>query len=282
MNITYLPPYFVAASVFTLGLIVGSFLNVVIHRVPLEESIVLPSSHCPSCGVDIKPYDNIPVLSYILLRGRCRNCKVGISPIYPAIELLTGCLYLLVYLADGLHARLVTDIVFVSLIIPLVFIDLHHKILPNVITYPGFVLAFLMRFFVPGPSKLDLLRSAVGLQNLPGWAVSALASLVGAVIGAGIIWGIRAAYFRVKGVEGMGLGDVKLMLMVGAYIGWQLSLLTILLGSLGGSIIGVVVIASKRGSMKTQIPFGVFLGPAAIIALFFGPRFIAWYLGMLR
>ncbi|HEY6329236.1 MAG TPA: prepilin peptidase [Blastocatellia bacterium] len=282
MNISYLPPYFVAASLFIFGLIVGSFLNVVIHRIPLEESIVLPSSHCPSCGVAIKPYDNIPVLSYILLRGRCRNCHLGISPIYPAIELLTGCLYLFVYWADGLHPKLATDIVFVSLMIPLVFIDLEHMILPNVITYPGFVLSFVMRLFVPGPSKLNLLRMAVGLQNLPAWAVSALASLVGALIGAGIIWAIREAYFRLKKVEGMGPGDVKLMLMVGAYLGWQLSLLTILLGSLGGSIIGVIVIALKRGSMKTQIPFGVFLGPAAIIALFFGPRFIAWYLGMLR
>ncbi|HUK88807.1 MAG TPA: A24 family peptidase, partial [Blastocatellia bacterium] len=152
----------------------------------------------------------------------------------------------------------------------------------NVITYPGFVLALVMRIFVPGPSTITGLRTITGLQNLPPWAVSALGSLIGAAVGAGIIWGIRAAYFWVRGVEGMGLGDVKMMLMVGAYVGWQLSLITILLGSLAGSVIGIAVIGFKRGSMKTQIPFGVFLGPAAIIALFFGTRLINWYLGMLR
>jgi leader peptidase (prepilin peptidase)/N-methyltransferase len=282
MSLSYLPNYFVSASVFVFGLIVGSFLNVVIHRVPLEESIVLPASHCPTCGNAIKPYDNIPVFSYIFLGGRCRNCRVKISPIYPFIELLTACLYVLLYQVDGLSLRFLADFLFVSLIIPLVFIDLFHKILPNVITYPGFVVAFILRLFVPGPSRLTGLRLVTGLQNLPEWAVSALAALVGAAVGAGIIWAIRAAYFRARGVEGMGLGDVKMMLLVGAYLGWQLSLITIFVASLGGSLIGLMVIGLKRGSMKTQIPFGVFLGPAAILALLVGKHFVDWYVGLLR
>jgi len=282
MNLSYLPSYFVPAWVFLFGLIVGSFLNVVIYRVPLGESIVLPASHCTACGAPIKAYDNIPVVAYILLRGRCRNCRVGISPIYPFIELLTGFMYFLLVRIDGLSWRFLADLIFVSLIIPLVFIDLRHKILPNVITLPGFVIAFVLRLFVPGPSGLSGLRMLLGWQNIPAWAVSALASLAGVLAGAGVIWAIRAIYFKVRGVEGMGLGDVKMMLMVGAYLGWQLSLITIFVASFGGSLIGILVIAIKRGSMKTQIPFGVFLGPAAIIALLWGKHFVDWYLGLLH
>jgi leader peptidase (prepilin peptidase)/N-methyltransferase len=284
----YLPPYFVGAVVFVFGLLIGSFLNVVIYRLPLRESIVFPGSHCPSCNSEIKWYDNIPVVSYVLLlRGRCRNCQARISPIYPAVELLVACLYLVVFLVhkeqvvSGSWLPMIADVVFVSLIVPLVFIDLHHKLLPNAITYPGLVVLLVLRTIAPDPWMVAHTPRLFGLDGAPTWAVSLFGSLLGAAVGGGSLWLVREAYFRLRHVEGMGLGDVKMMLMVGAFLGWQLTLLTIFVGSLLGSLVGVLLIL-RGGTMKMQIPFGVFLGPAAIISLFGGQQFIAWYVGMYR
>jgi leader peptidase (prepilin peptidase) / N-methyltransferase len=284
-----LSPYFVGAVVFIFGLLFGSFFNVVIYRLPLGESIVFPGSHCPACGLEIKWYDNIPVISYaILLRGRCRNCGVRISPIYPAVELLVACLYLLLFLihrdqiSQGSWLPLVVDIVFVSLIVPLVFIDLCHKLLPNAITYPGLLVLLVMRAIVPDPWILAHTPAPFGLASAPNWAVSLFGSVLGAAVGGGALWLVREAYYRFRHVEGMGLGDVKMMLMVGAFLGWQLTLLTIFMGSLLGSLVGILVILIRGGSMKMQIPFGVFLGPAAIVALFVGQHLIVWYVGMYR
>jgi leader peptidase (prepilin peptidase) / N-methyltransferase len=283
-----LPPYFIGFVVFGFGLLIGSFLNVVIYRLPLRESIVFPGSHCPNCNAEIKWYDNIPVVSYaILLRGRCRSCKARISAIYPAVELLVACLYLVVFLVHkdqvvmGTWLPLIADIVFVSLIVPLVFIDLHHKLLPNKITYPGLVLLLVLRAIVPDPWILAHTPSLFGLGAAPTWAISLFGSVLGALVGGGSLWLVREAYYRLRHVEGMGLGDVKMMLMVGAFLGWQLTLLTIFIGSVLGSLVGVLLII-RGGSMKMQIPFGVFLGPAAIIALFVGQQFIVWYVGMYR
>jgi len=281
-----LSPYFIGAVVFIFGLLFGSFLNVVIYRLPIGESIVFPGSRCPGCAAEINWYDNIPVVSYVLLlRGRCRSCRARISPIYPAVELLVGCLYLLVYIIhrDQIYAGswlpLVADIVFVSLIVPLVFIDLRHKLLPNAITYPGLALLFMLRAIAPDPWILAHTPKLFGLDKAPVWALSMFGSVLGAAAGGGALWLVREAYYRLRHVEGMGLGDVKMMLMVGAFLGWQLTLLTIFLGSLLGSFVGVLLIV-RGGSMKMQIPFGVFLGPAAIIALLVGKQFFGWYLGL--
>lgn len=278
----HLPGYFFGGALFVFGLVIGSFLNVVIYRLPLRESIVFPGSHCPACNAAIKPYDNIPVLSYAILGGRCRSCSVRISPVYPAVELMVGLLYLLCFLRDGLTLILLADLVFVSLIVPLVFIDLHHKLLPNLITYPGFIGLLVLRLLAPDPWILEHTPRWFGLERGPDWAVALLGAVLGAAVGAGSLWLVREVYFRVRRVEGMGLGDVKMMLMVGAFLGWQLTLFTIFLGSVLGSIIGVLMIALRGGNMRMAIPFGVFLGPAAIIALYIGPAFIEWYVGMYR
>jgi leader peptidase (prepilin peptidase) / N-methyltransferase len=278
----YVPPFMIGASLFIFGLLIGSFLNVVIYRLPRRESIVLPASHCPACNAPVKPYDNIPVLSYAVLGGRCRNCKVAISPIYPAVELLVGVLYLVLFLKDGLTIRLLTDIIFLSLIVPLVFIDLRHKLLPNAITYPGFLVMVFARLLAPDAWIMSQTPGFLGLAGAPVWARSLVASLIGAAVGGGSLWLVRELYYRVRGVEGMGLGDVKMMLMVGAYLGWPLSLLTIFIGSLLGSIIGMLAIAFRGGNMKMEIPFGVFLGPSAIICLFAGQSLITWYLKLIQ
>ena len=283
-----LSPYFFGFAVFIFGLLIGSFLNVVIYRLPLGESIVFPGSRCPACSAEIRWYDNIPVISYlILLRGRCRSCRVPISAIYPAVELLVGGLYLVLFLIHenqivfGSWLPLIADIVFVSLIVPLVFIDLHHKLLPNAITYPGLVLLLVLRALAPDPWIVSHTPRLFGLGGAPPWGMSLFGSLLGALVGGGTLWLVREAYYRLRHVEGMGLGDVKMMLMVGVFLGWQLTLLTIFIGSLLGSLVGVLLII-RGGSMKMQIPFGVFLGPAAIISLIVGEQFIAWYAGMYR
>ncbi len=276
----YLPDFFFWIAIFLFGLLIGSFLNVVIYRLPREESIVLPNSHCPNCDVAIKFYDNIPVLSYAILRGRCRACRVRISPIYPAVELLVAILYLMVYLKDGRSIALVGDILFVSLIVPLVFIDLEHQLLLDSLTYPGLVLMVIMRMLSPELVIGSLPAARFGLHSSSQWVLSLLGSALGAAAGGGSLWLVREAYFRLRKVEGMGLGDVKMMLMVGAYLGWQLTVLTIFIASLLGALIGIVVMFARGGTMKMKLPFGVFLGPAAVIALFGGQKFISWYLAM--
>lgn len=285
-----LPSWFAGVAVFIFGLLIGSFLNVVIHRLPLGESIVLPSSHCPACKAEIKWYDNIPLFSYVvLLQGKCRNCRARISPVYPLVELLVASLYLALFtvhrdqvLIQGAWVPLIADVVFVSLIVPLVFIDFRHKILPNRINYPGLVVLLLLRVLAPDMWIIDHTPKPFGLAGAPEWAVSLFASVLGAFVGGGSLWLVRELYYRLRHVEGMGLGDVKMMLMVGVFLGWQLTLLTIFIGSLLGSVIGILLIATRGGTMKMQIPFGVFLGPAAIISLFAGQQFIMWYVGMYR
>lgn len=276
------PDSVVAILTFVFGLLIGSFLNVVIFRLPREESIVFPGSHCPSCNTAIKPYDNIPVFSYLLLRGKCRNCGVRISPIYPAIELLTALLYLALFLFYGRTAIFLANVVFVTFIIPLVFIDLYHKLLLNAITYPGFVVAVALRVLVPDTGQIESTRALLHLWALPTWTVALISALIGALVGGGILWLIRELYFRFRHIEGMGMGDIKMMFMVGAFLGWELAILTIFAASLGGSLVGLIIAAVKRQGLKIEIPFGVFLGPAAVLALLFGQTLINWYVGLLH
>ena len=272
-----LPAAFVFAVVAVVGAIIGSFLNVVIHRVPREESIAFPASRCPSCGTAIRPYDNIPVVSWAALRGRCRSCKTPISARYPAVELLTAALFALTYwLHSGLTLSLPFDLAFVAAILALIFIDAEHMILPNVITYPGAALAVVARVIVP---NLYGVASLGGSQTqLRPWLVSLGGAVLGALVGGGFLWLVGWLWERARGVEAMGLGDVKMMFMVGAFLGWPLTLLTIFVGVLTGSIAGVAVMfGRKERDMQMMLPFGIFLGLGSLVSLFFGTSIIDWY-----
>jgi leader peptidase (prepilin peptidase)/N-methyltransferase len=283
-----LPPAFgyVVAGLF--GAIVGSFLNVVIHRVPLEESIVFPNSRCPSCSAAIAFYDNIPIFSYVILRGKCRGCKKGISLRYPAVELLTAVMFVAVAWHDGLSAALPFDLIFCSALLALVFIDSKHMILPNVITYPGMVFAVVARIALPlitGGFHFDDIPSLTygALEGVPIWVVSVVGAIVGALIGGGSLWLMGWTWEKLRGIEAMGLGDVKMMFMVGAYLGWRLTILTMFIGVLSGSIIGIAMMARQgKKDMQLMLPFGVFLGLGAIASLLFGSYVVEWYAGQFR
>ncbi|MBA3439559.1 MAG: prepilin peptidase [Pyrinomonadaceae bacterium] len=268
---------FAVAAIF--GAIIGSFLNVVIHRLPLGESIIFPASHCPSCDAKLGIFDNIPILSYLILWGRCRACRMPISPRYPAVELLTAILYAFVFRHDGWTLALPFDLVFVSAVVVLIFIDAEHMILPNAITYPGLAFAVLARLLVPNLDGLGLLHEGA-LALWPLEAVSLVGAIFGALVGGGSLWLTGWIWERLRGVEAMGLGDVKMMLMVGAYLGWPRTVLTIFLAVLTGSLVGILLML-RRGErdMQMLLPFGIFLGLAAIISLLVGETIIAWYLG---
>jgi leader peptidase (prepilin peptidase)/N-methyltransferase len=242
------------------GLAVGSFLNVCIHRLPLRESLAWPASRCPGCGAPIKPYDNIPVISYFLLRGRCRACHAPISLQYPIIELVTAAVFLFAYFVFG-PPLLYQRVLFACAMIVLFVIDLEHRILPDVITLPGIIAGVLCSFFLP-----------------PGW----VDSLVGLVLGGGSLWLMGEIYFRLRHEEGMGFGDVKMLAMIGAFLGWKLMLLTLILSSLIGSAVGLVLIATKRGDMKYALPFGTFLAIGAIVSSVVGDRVVNWYTSFYR
>ena len=288
IDLNLVPPVigYVLAGVF--GAIIGSFLNVVIHRVPIEESIVFPNSRCPACGAVIAFYDNIPVLSYVMLRAKCRRCKEHISFRYPAVELLTAAMFVGVAWHDRWSAALPFDLVFASALLALVFIDAEHMILPNVITYPGIVFAVIARVAIPfltGTPHFDDVPSLShgALAGMPVWTISLAGALIGALIGGGSLWLMGWTWEKLRGIEAMGLGDVKMMFMVGAYLGWRLTVLTIFVGVLGGSIIGILLMARQgQRNMQMLLPFGVFLGLGAIAALLFGAPIVEWYAGQFR
>jgi leader peptidase (prepilin peptidase) / N-methyltransferase len=278
-----LPQYVLYIFVFAVGAAIGSFLNVVIHRVPREESVVMPNSACPNCKTAIKAYDNIPIISWLVLRGKCRNCKEPIAWRYPAVELLTGLVFLLTYSQLGLSAIFPVALVFVSTMIALIFIDAEHMILPNVITYPLIAFALLVRVILPlisGENYFsDILLWPLSLLRGPEWLTSLAGAILGALVGGGSLWLVGEAWKRLRGVDAMGLGDVKMMLGVGALLGWRLSALTIFVGAFAGALIGSLVIMRQRDkNFQTQIPFGIFLGIGSIIALLFGDRLIGWYM----
>lgn len=287
-NLNLIPQPAIYLVVGILGAIIGSFLNVVIHRVPLEESVVRPGSHCPSCGAGIAFYDNFPILSYLMLGGRCRSCKVHISARYPAVEALTAVLWLAVLWHDGLSIALPFDVVFVTAIMALVFIDAEHMILPNVITYPGVVFALIARVSIPllmGQPHFDDLPMLINgpLRGMPIWAASLVGAVIGALLGGGSLWFTGWAWEKLRGVEAMGLGDVKMMFMVGAYLGWRLTILNLFLGVFSGSIIGIALMLRQgKRDMKMLLPFGIFLGIGAIAALLIGAQIVEWYAGQFR
>jgi leader peptidase (prepilin peptidase) / N-methyltransferase len=271
-----------------LGAVIGSFLNVVIHRVPREQSIVFPNSACPSCHTALRPYDNIPILSFLILGGRCRFCRKPISIRYPIVETLTAFLFVAVALRDGTSFALAFDLAFAAALLALIFIDAEHMILPNVITYPGIVFALLTRILLPylaGPAQFDDLPGLIARvpPNFPLWSVSLIGAAIGALLGGGSLWLIGFLWQRVRGVEAMGLGDVKMMFMVGAYLGWRLAALTIFFGVLSGSVIGIaIMMKSGKRNLQMMLPFGIFLGIGAIACLFFGHFIVDWYASQFR
>jgi leader peptidase (prepilin peptidase)/N-methyltransferase len=242
-----------------LGLLVGSFLNVCIYRLPRRESVVWPASHCTRCDRRLSWFENIPVASWVALRGRCRTCGAGIGLTYPLVEAVTALVFAGGYLIYGLTPLLAVRLLFACAMIVLFVIDLRHRILPNVITIPGIVLGLAVSAVLP-----------------PGW----LASLIGAVIGGGLLFLIAEAYYRLRGVEGLGMGDVKMLAMIGAFLGWQLTLVTLVLASFSGSVIGLGLIASGRGGMQAALPFGTFLAVGAVVAAVSGDAILTWYVSL--
>jgi leader peptidase (prepilin peptidase)/N-methyltransferase len=238
------------------GLIVGSFLGVCAYRLPRGESIVRPPSRCEGCGYRLSWSDNIPILSYLVFRGRCRKCRSPISPVYPILELVTAVLFAAAAATWGPSWLLVSRLVLAAALIVLFVIDLEHRILPNVITLPGIVVGFLF-----------------SLVADPGW----LSSLLGIIAGAGVLLLIAEAYFRWRNEHGLGMGDVKMLGMLGAFLGLKLMLLTLVLSSFLGSITGLALMATGKGSMKYALPFGSFLTAGALIAMFAGEAILRWY-----
>ena len=239
------------------GLIVGSFLNVLIHRLPREESVVHPGSRCPSCGAAIAPWDNVPVLSWIALRGRCRACGARISPRYPLVELANGVLWAVFFLRSPSAADFASGALLSSACIALAFIDADVQLLPDVITLPGIVIGLVLSFFT---------RERTPLQ-----------ALIGTAVGGGGLYLLGWTWSRLRRVDAMGLGDVKMLAMVGAFLGGWGVLLTAFFASVAGSLVGLALIVRKRGSLRTEIPFGVFLAMGAILAALAGTGLLESY-----
>ena len=245
--------------IFILGLIVGSFSNVCIYRIPRNESIIYPASHCLKCRSNISPRDNIPLLSYILLKGRCRNCKSKISIQYPIVELLTGVIYLIIYLTYGLSIQSLIYIILSSALVIIAFIDLNEKIVPDIISLPGIVIGFIISFFV---LYISFINSALGV-----------------VVGGGIILIIGLAGSVIFKKEAMGGGDVKLAAMIGAFLGWRYIIISLFLGFFLGALAGIILIMSKVKSREDVVPFGPFIVLGSFITLLWGEKIISWYIG---
>ncbi len=302
-----------ALAIFAMGLAFGSFLNVCIYRLPRDLSVVFPSSACPHCKQNIHFYDNVPVLSWVILGGRCRACKARITARYLVVELLTGAMFLACYAYFGLTLATLKYCIFGFLLLGLIFTDAETQLLPDKMTLPGFALGMGFSLLVPVNDFASQLLP--GMISLPvssdfSWhLLSLLDALLGAAAGAGFIYGAGAIYLRARGVEGMGFGDVKLMAMVGSFLGLKLTIFTLFAASIAGSFFGlgtVLVVWGKRTRRRMrrlhepaaqarrrgwesavvalrrhQMPFGVFLGGMALIALFFGNQMLRWYWGLL-
>ena len=255
-------------TVFVLGALIGSFLNVCIYRIPREKSVVTPPSSCPSCGTHIRFYDNIPILSYIMLRGRCRSCKAEFSVRYPFVEFINAALYLAVLNSFGYGEPLVllTYCLFVSTLIVIFFIDIDHQIIPNSITFPGIPLAVILgSTILPDPFLRDNL---LGLRD----------SAIGFLAGGGSFYLIAVSGRAIFKKDAMGGGDIKMMAMVGGLLGWKGVILTTFTGSLLGSVIGVSLILMKGREWGSKIPFGPYLALGALVSLLWGEDILVWYL----
>ena len=252
--------YFFLSSAFILGAIIGSFLNVCICRIPVGKSIVSPPSSCPHCGHRIRWFQNIPIISYVFLGGKCASCRVGISLRYPAIETLTGLLFALVLYYFGFSTATLVYWLFLAVLVVIAFIDLDHQIIPDVISLPGIAIGFVCSFFVPWLSWLD--------------------SVLGIIVGGGVLLAIAWIYEKVTKREGMGGGDIKFLGMLGAFLGWKAILPIVFIASLIGSLIGVPLMLLQKGDTKLAISFGPFLAFAATVYLFWGRELVYWYLSL--
>jgi leader peptidase (prepilin peptidase)/N-methyltransferase len=262
---------------FLFGAIVGSFLNVCIFRIPLGTSLISPSSRCPQCNIPIKAYDNIPILSYFLLGGRCGSCKAPISARYPLVETMMALFSGFLILKFGLSSSFFIYFILISSLVVVSFIDLDHRIIPDTISLPGIILGLLASFLKPTGHNDFLVRfvfrAVKGAINM-----ATLDSLLGVFIGGGLLYAVAVLFYWVTKKEGMGGGDIKLLAMIGAFLGWSSTVFTILISSLIGSIVGVVLMLATRADSKYAIPFGPFLSMGAVIYLFFGREIIRWYL----
>jgi leader peptidase (prepilin peptidase)/N-methyltransferase len=282
-QIEIVPPTTVIGILFSLfGLVIGSFLNVCIVRIPEGKSIISPASACPKCGAPVRPWDNIPIISYFLLGGRCRSCKVKISPLYPLVELLTAILFFACYRAFGLTPEALKWSIFSALMIVLVFTDLRERILPDVVNFSGLAMGLILSLFTrPTDGTALLIANHAFSRPLAAPVLSFADALFGAALGSGLLWLVSEAYFRLRGREGMGLGDVKMMLMAGAFLGAKRTLLTIFAGSILGSVLGIAFLLARRKGSDYELPFGTFLGMAALLVVFFGTPVVDWYLSTL-
>jgi len=298
----------VIAFIFLFGMVIGSFLNVCILRIPEDFSIVAPASRCPRCQTAISWYDNVPVFSWLLLRGKCRACGTAISPMYPVVEFATGLLFVACYLEFGLTQTAVKWLFFTCLLIVLTITDLRVRLLPDLVNWPGFAAGLLFSAVVPPDDRSAVFFFSALFHRTPPRAIHGLLDgLLGAAFGSFLLWGVAALYKRVRGREGMGMGDVKMMGMVGAFLGVRGAFLTILLGTLLGTLVGVTVVvvlyavgwqrklaerASRRrlGSVSAlrwaiatqyQLPLGTFLGIAALLVVYFGPQMLQRWSQML-
>ena len=246
--------------VFFVGCCLGSFLNVCIYRLPRDLSIILPGSHCPRCQTPIRSYDNIPLVSYLLLGGKCRKCQAKISWGYPLVEALTGVLAVALYTRFGLTFYFFSFFALTAALVVITFIDLEHRIIPDIISLPGIFIGVVIAIWAPW----------ITLQD----------SLIGALIGGGSLFVVAIVYEKVTKREGMGMGDVKLLAMIGAWLGWEAILFTIFVASLTGTIIGGVAMLVHKQGRHYALPFGPFLAFAAIAYMFWGTAILDWYLGL--
>jgi len=254
------PDLIYPAFAFVFGTLVGSFLNVCICRLPKDESIVSPPSHCPFCSYQIRWHDNIPLLSYLLLRGKCRGCGARISIQYPFVELLNGVLTMLLFLRFGPTPVFAALFLFCSALVVITFIDIEHQIIPDEISLPGIIVGFVLSFFLQGH----------------GW----LNSLLGILLGGGSLLLVAYSYQRLTGKEGMGGGDIKLLAMMGAFLGWKAVPFIIFASSLIGSVVGISIMLLQKKDTKLAIPFGPYLAVGAVLYIFYGKALILWYLGL--
>ena len=299
----------VIVFIFLLGTIIGSFLNVCIVRIPEEFSIVLPGSRCPKCETPIKWYDNVPVFAWFWLGGKCRACGEPISPMYPTVEAATGLLFVACYLKFGLSPATTKWLVFTALLVVLTITDFRVRMLPDLVNWPGFVAGLVLSAIVPpNDGTAAWLSISLFRRMPPARVLGLLDGLLGAAFGSLLLWGVAALYKSVRGREGMGFGDVKMMAMVGAFLGVRGAFLTILLGTLLGSLIGAGTIlalyatgwhrplaerASRRGlgtvetlrwaiASQYQLPLGTFLGIAAMLVVYFGPQLLERWAELVR